>query len=180
MIYIPGWGHEKQAINSRSFLNLNDAFCEDWEMHYFAYDHTASPSLIMTHLKEKLQPFSDPGNDVLLVGQSYGGYWANLMAREFGFKTVLINPAIQPDQTLKKYEVLAEDQLSQFAPFPIIMEVPRMVLLSEMDEVVSPAETSKRLNADAEMHILPGAMHQLRNSDWEAINRRIRTFLQGG
>ena len=177
MIYIPGWGHEKQAINSRSFLNLNDAFCEVWEMYYFAYDHTADPKKVKSRLKEKFQSFNNPDYNVLVVGQSYGGYWANLMANEFGFKTVLINPAIQPDQTLRKYEVLSEHQLSQFIPFPLTIAAPRMVLLSENDEVVSPEYTSQKLRFEMELHMLPGANHQLSNSDWENIIKLVNRFL---
>jgi hypothetical protein len=40
--------------------------------------------------------------DVILVGTSMGGFWANWAAARKGLKAVIINPAITPRKTLTK------------------------------------------------------------------------------
>jgi len=44
-----------------------------------------------------------PRDEVVLVGTSLGGFWAAEMAKHFGMPSVIINPAIEPRQALRKY-----------------------------------------------------------------------------
>ena len=44
-----------------------------------------------------------PQRDVVLVGTSLGGFWAAEMARHLGLLSVIINPAIEPRVSLRKY-----------------------------------------------------------------------------
>jgi predicted esterase YcpF (UPF0227 family) len=41
--------------------------------------------------------------EIILVGTSLGGFWANFFAQKYKLKCVLINPSVHPWSSLKKY-----------------------------------------------------------------------------
>lgn len=49
--------------------------------------------------------------DVILVGSSFGGWWAYYMARKFGVKCVLINPSLLLHEVFSRYEFSIENQV---------------------------------------------------------------------
>ena len=40
---------------------------------------------------------------LMLIGSSLGGFWAQVLAREFGAAIVLINPSVRPDESLARH-----------------------------------------------------------------------------
>ena len=66
----------------------------------FTYDTFDSPSNILKFIKEKIAD-----NDIdLLVGTSYGGYWAMLLCKHLGIPAVALNPCVEPHKVLKEFE----------------------------------------------------------------------------
>ena len=57
------------------------------------------PELAMDTLEQLIESC---GEEVTLVGSSLGGYYAIYLAEKYGLKAVLINPAVDSAQTLKK------------------------------------------------------------------------------
>lgn len=64
----------------------------------------------MDALAAKLRNEDDP----VVVGSSAGGLWADYMAAMYGFKTVLINPALRPSILFKKFN-LPEAYIKKYA-----------------------------------------------------------------
>jgi len=60
------------------------------------------PTLAIETLKELIEAFSIY-EEVYLIGSSLGGYYALYLSHLYNIPAVLINPALQPEFTLKKY-----------------------------------------------------------------------------
>ncbi len=59
------------------------------------------PSLAIDTLKQLIEQMIDH-TTVTLIGSSLGGYYATYLSEHYGIKAVLINPSIQPYETLEK------------------------------------------------------------------------------
>lgn len=68
------------------------------------------------------------GEDIYLIGSSLGGFWATYLTERYGFRSVLINPAVHPHmrfidlagQSLKNYHtaepcILTQQDIDQLA-----------------------------------------------------------------
>jgi predicted esterase YcpF (UPF0227 family) len=70
-------------------------------------DHSQDPDLIKAQM-DKLAKTLTNHNDVIIVGSSAGGFWADYLGAVYGFKTVLVNPSLRPATNYKKYNLPAE------------------------------------------------------------------------
>ncbi len=76
-----------------------------------------------------------PAEKVTLVGSSLGGFYATALTEKTGVRSVLVNPAIAPQEGLRAYlgqqknlysaeeYVFTEDHLAQFAEFNVLKPV---------------------------------------------------------
>ncbi|MCP4008156.1 MAG: hypothetical protein GY726_01445 [Proteobacteria bacterium] len=95
---------------------------------------------------------SEPPERLTFVASSTGGVFAEMLARKFSAKVVLINPVTNPEilkhllgenenyKTGEKYEFTIED----FESFNVVkhdMSVPRLVLVDTGDPVIDHAKT---------------------------------------
>lgn len=53
--------------------------------------------------EEILPQVPEDADGLTFVGTSLGGYWAAVMARVFGCPSIIANPVVEPQVTLKKY-----------------------------------------------------------------------------
>lgn len=98
--------------------------------------------------------------DIILIGTSLGGFWANYFAQKYDLKCVLFNPALEPDNTLKKYigENLVNYTTSKITSFtkedldryrkyqvPINKGTFRTSLLGRNDEVIDHKKSAELL-----------------------------------
>lgn len=75
--------------------------------------------------------------DLVFVGTSLGAWYANKLGHAFGSDTVLINPALDPAQSLGKYGV-PEDILQKYAERgPVTFTEQDTVVIAANDEVLS-------------------------------------------
>ncbi len=94
---------------------------------------------------------AQPGQPLVLVGSSMGGFYAQYLAPGFTARVVLINPAIFPDDGLmdhlgpqyneatgERYELTAQDvhAMARYRLERCRPEVPTLLLLDEADEVI--------------------------------------------
>lgn len=74
---------------------------------------------------------ADAGEPIVFVGTSLGGFWAARMGELFEGEAVLINPAMHPEESLKKYlgpytnystgeqKILPAETVAKYARYPI-------------------------------------------------------------
>lgn len=75
-------------------------------------------------------------DDVLLVGTSLGGFWANYFAELWNMRCVLINPTPTPSTSLLKYQPEAESY-RKYESEPA-KNVHRHLIIGMEDKIVSP------------------------------------------
>ena len=65
---------------------------------------------------EQIIEYALPKESVYLIGSSLGGFYALYLSNKYNIKAVLINPAVNANKTLGKYEGMATNyyDLSQF------------------------------------------------------------------
>ena len=88
---------------------------------------------------------------IILVGTSLGGFWAARMNTYFDIETVLINPALTPEKSLKRFlgaytdydtretKVLTSETVSKYVDFPVFHDEEahlRTYFIAEYDTLV--------------------------------------------
>jgi len=99
-IYLHGFNSKGDPNNRKlkALEKLGDTMTID-------YNTFSSFDSIHSKLSDEIEQIylSQDDHFVVLVGTSLGGYWASVIGKRLGIPAVLINPAIQPQQTLKKH-----------------------------------------------------------------------------
>lgn len=93
-IYIHGFGGSGLGVKASLF---REHFRDTIICPSFSY----VPALAIDTLKQLIEQMIDHAT-VTLIGSSLGGYYAIYLAEHYGIKAVLINPSIQPYETLEK------------------------------------------------------------------------------
>lgn len=156
ILYIPGFGGDE---NSRTFQVLkselsDEVFCLSYDNFEF---HKAKALL-----KNQVEYHLSRDGELRIVGNSLGGYWANMMSRIYGISTILINPGTNPRHSLAKYEGFSSDHLAAFEDFEPSKSIDYL-FLGKHDDVVDPQFTFN-------------LMHELTNVIWLEENHRIQDF----
>jgi len=112
---------------------------------------------------------------LVLVGSSLGGFWAQVLAPEFGASIVLINPSLRPDETLARHvgrfrndatggeTVLTADDVASLRAFrvePCNSTVPTLVLLDTGDEVLDYRVAEAAFRGCGQTLVWPGGDHR--------------------
>ena len=94
IIYIHGFN---SGPNSNTGLKLKSKYTDAIIVSYdFKNANTAKKDIEKVIIENITK-------DILLIGSSLGGFWANYMAEEYNLPCILINPSIDPDVSLMKY-----------------------------------------------------------------------------
>ena len=97
----------------------------------------------------------------LIVGTSLGGFWSGYMGSKFGIPFVAINPAINPQESLRKYQGnntdhygnqynLTSSVINQYSSFP--QQGAGLILLDLNDQVLN--ANQKKLTLDPFFRII--------------------------
>jgi predicted esterase YcpF (UPF0227 family) len=136
-----------------------------------------SPASAMALLETLLPSFA--GESVCLCGSSLGGYYATYLAESYGFKAMLLNPALLPQKDLSRYlgvqtvygssetiEVKAEFLGELEALFvPAITRPERYFLLAATgDELIDWRDMVAKYRG-ARMHVIEGSDHGISDFD---------------
>lgn len=132
-------------------------------VHGISLDYTHAPERIAAHFAAEIRPRD------LLIGTSLGGYWAARMSQLLGNPFVAINPAIQPQQSLRKYlgpgkTHFGEDYHMEpsipaaYADMPLTGQ--GIVALDAKDEVLCADATRRFVGAHLPVWLWPGGSHR--------------------
>lgn len=103
VVYIHGYGSSPASDTAK---HLKEAFpTEKFVCPHI--DHSQDPDKIKAQM-DKLAKQLTNHDDVVVVGSSAGGFWADYLGSVYGFKTVLVNPSLRPATNYKKYNLPSE------------------------------------------------------------------------
>lgn len=145
----------------------------------YHYDPAIAMSSLNTFIQEKLNlhTIDEPR---LIIGSSLGGFYAQYLARQYNnFKTVLINPALGPVDTLKNHlgenenfysgekYVLQQWHLDELEKYTISSVcnpvIPTLVLIDKDDEVIDYHFAYKKYQPCARVILFDGGDHQFQH-----------------
>jgi len=171
IIYIHGYN----STGLETFGKIKEGIPDSIPMKLIQYD-TIDADVSYKQIMEQLTPHLD--DDILIVGSSLGGFWANYFACKYAYRMVLINPATQPHISLKKYQENTDSFLSYEKIINERLEhcsnvCYRTLILGLQDEVLDPRET---LEYYERFHpkIYTFAQEKHRFKDFNPINKIIR------
>lgn len=97
IIYIHGFA-------STGFGSKAQKFLEYFEDDMITPSLPTIPYLAISTLEQIIEAFMNRGEKVSLIGSSLGGFYCMYLANKYNLKAVLINPAVNPWNTLDRYE----------------------------------------------------------------------------
>lgn len=125
-------------------------------------DHSSDPYDIRIQLGMLIKDVPKD-SDIILVGSSAGGFWADYFAATYVHKAVLINPSLNPSENYRKYD-LPEAFYDKYRVLEKITDAYKrnsvVVFSGENDDVVPLAQIKKRYK---EPIILQGEGHRIEN-----------------
>ena len=98
IIYIHGFGGNGEGNKARLFRE----YFKSKNINFVAPSLSYIPILAIKTLQELIDSYKYLGEEVTLIGSSLGGFFAISLACANNIKAVLINPSVQPFETLKK------------------------------------------------------------------------------
>ncbi len=141
---------------------------------YPAHNAMTAPAALRAFIAQARA--AHPGDArLLLVGSSLGGFWAQYLAPQLGAGMVLINPALRPDESLRRfcgpqrneatgerYE-LTPEQVHAMARYRLARCNPRvqtLVLLDAADEVIDYRLAEDFYRGCGTTFVYPGGSHR--------------------
>ena len=126
-----------------------------------------------------MEIFRKFGTDVLFVGTSLGGFWADKLAQYFRTSCVIINPSIDPSESMKSYigknknyltneiKILTEENCNNYLLFNSFYTTSphRVVVLGMKDEILDPIKTELHFKDNAEIIKIENMGHRMENTD---------------
>lgn len=155
--------------------------------------YPAEPATAVAYLQQTLAGLvlnAQIDEPIILIGSSLGGFYAQYLARQFNLAVALINPALQPTETLAPFlgwqtnfytgerYYFGEQQLTQLLRYdiadPCSEPVPTLLLLDAGDEIIDYRYAQQRYSGCAQVVVFPGGDHQFQHLAEAA--EMIRTF----
>lgn len=184
-IYIHGFGGSGCGVKAELFRT----YFKSINQPFIAPSLSYVPHLAIKTLEEMIESY---GGNVNLVGSSLGGFYAIYLAQKYGLKVVLINPSVNPDETLKKVLGMAPnfydnssfewnaahlEMLKEYR-VEVIRQENFFVLLQKGDEILDYREAAERL-PHAKFSIEEGGSHSFKSIN-KYFNDIKRHFFAGG
>lgn len=173
IIYLHGFnsgGQSQKAAWLRAQLAPIVVFAPTYVPHR---GHDAARDLRKFIARLRRENPSDP--KLMLIGSSLGGFWAQVLAPEFGAAMVLINPSVRPDETLARHvgryrneatggeTVLTASDVAELRHYrvePCDPRVPTLVLLDSADEVLDFRVAEAAFRGCGRTLVYPGGSHR--------------------
>jgi len=176
-IYLHGFNSSGESAKGKYFAEQFS------NLPFYRPSYPADPDDAIHYLMGYIDKRLEPQNNVL-IGSSLGGYYAQYLARQFHTAVVMINPALDPRNTLTPYfgqqtnfyskeqYFFGEQELEKLLRYdishPCDEAVPTLLLLDEGDEIIDFQNALKIYAHCAECHTFAGGDHQFQHLD-EAV-----------
>ena len=98
LIYIHGFGGNGEGKKATLFRE----YAKSKNYHFIAPSLSYIPTLAISTLEELAESYIALGQEVVFVGSSLGGFYSIYLATKYKTKAALINPAVQPYDTLSR------------------------------------------------------------------------------
>ena len=143
------------------------------ELSWWAPQLPPSPAEAMAEVRARLSTW--PLDQMALVGSSLGGFYATVLAEEFGCRAVVINPAVNPARDLRGYigdikawhsdehfyfQSAYIDELQSMTPATLTRPDRYFAIIAKGDEVLDWREMHERY-LGARIKLLEGGDHAL-------------------
>jgi predicted esterase YcpF (UPF0227 family) len=173
IIYLHGFnsgGQSQKAAWLRAQLAPLPVFAPDYPAH-----RAREALRVLRKFIRRLRRENPRDRQILLIGSSLGGFWAQRLAPEFGARMVLINPSVRPDETLARHAgryrnaatggetVLTADDVRALKAQrvePCNPAVPTLVLLDAGDEVLDYRIAEATFRGCGQTVVYPGGSHR--------------------
>ena len=172
VLYFHGYGSSKDSLTAKELAKHFDV-----KSITYRTDDAISAWKVLDEWVER-EVMKDPFT--ILVGSSLGGFWANMFGQQYKLDTILINPSLNPCESLKKYIELSSGDLESYSlvqnnlvEFAVI---PRKIFLGTEDKVVS-FDRSSMIAISSKIIELQGEGHVL-NDLTPVINSIIESYNQ--
>jgi len=169
VVYINGWDcgpHSKTLTELKN--GLGDC------VYGLTVDHMEHSLQILKSVCKQIGEMIRAGDDVTVVGNSAGGFWAYYVARVANLKVVLISPSLMQIETNAKYGV-DPTFIKAYDHLPISaanVEKKHFVFLSTEDTVVDPQYAASIFD---NIHWLEDEGHVLKNLT--PIINKVKEFM---
>lgn len=170
LIYLHGFNSSE---NSETVLDLKKNYGND--LISISYDYVNADNGY-NQINNLIENVLKSDQDLILVGSSLGGFWANYFAQKYDLKSVLINPAIKPSQSLLKYTGKIKNYTTgeefvfngvnaiEYKKYEVPVKIGnlRYIIIGKNDYVLNPNETIKHYFG-AGLTILTNWGHRVEN-----------------
>lgn len=157
LLYLGGMYATKE---STTYTTLQKHF-KNIEVEYVDYDRR-NAIMAKEQIKSKIIYAQDCYKNVLLCGNSLGGYWANYFSEKMQIPCILINPSLFPKTNLEKYE-MSQETLHEFEESTLYYKNKR-ALFGRNDEIVNNKLNEEKLQ-DIKKIIWVDDGHRLTNCE---------------
>ena len=148
IIYMPGFGGNE---NSETFKTIFSKYPNSIFINYYNRNAENAHNQILKELN-KIN-----SEDKIIVGQSLGGFWAEYFAEKYNFRVVLINPSLEPSESLAKYN-LTKNELESYRKFETNKKIERgiSIIISKNDTIVNPKNVIAKYKDAVEIKYVEG------------------------
>lgn len=170
IVYFHGYG-------SSSKTDKVSRLAEEPNFNVYSFDINIDPDVAYKHLETQidmalLDDLHVP-EELVFVGTSLGAWWAAKMADVYKCKAIIINPSIDPKNSLEKYGV-AENIREKYTTF--IPANTHKYFFAEFDRVINSEQFREDLiTSGHDVTITSGADHSFKGKPFE----QVVTYLQG-
>ena len=106
-------------------------------------------------------------DEILLLGNSLGGFWASYFAGKYHKNLLLINPCMDPIERMKHYLALGHDiAIETYANYPLVTfgDIEKNVILGKLDETIPYESYLKLFEAENfKIHFFDTMQHRVEN-----------------
>ena len=180
IIYLHGFNSSKE---SETVKTLEKIYGE--KLISISYDYI-NPDIAHNQIEKLIKDTWEEDKNIILIGSSLGGFWANYFLQTLHLKALLINPSIKPSETIKKYLginknfstgkefTLKESDFEKYKNYelPLNQSSFRIILLGDKDTVIDPYNSAVYFHNCKVVWSL-GMEHRITNKQTPLIQRLI-------
>lgn len=179
LIYVHGWGSSQQTSSMWKHIESEFGQRKDIDLTYFKYDEL-QPRKTFNKLEMLVQKIVKSEYEPVIIAQSNGGFFGQLISQKYDIRTILINPSLTPGVSLMKHKSVTNKISQEYESFTIIPrenQMTKIVILSSDDEVIPPQLAYDTFNGKCKLLSLRGETHRLSQMGYKIVLSSIHTIL---